>query len=137
MKLTIKNYKTLRNTKIEINKAEINYFIGSNESGKTNILTAIRIIGANSSLKIGKNDKTKVKHVPIVEEISFVFSYQSHPGISNIITEGKMQTWNSKNVLYCNNSFHTLQKHQTDIISLTNNINYEITNSVDTDMKKS
>ena len=30
-----------------------------------------------------------------------------------------------------------LEKHQTDLISLKNNINYEIANSVDTDMKKS
>ena len=30
-----------------------------------------------------------------------------------------------------------LEKHQTDLTSLKNNINYEIANSVDTDMKKS
>ena len=54
MKLTIKNYKTLRNKKREIKKSEINYFIGSNQSGKTNILNAIRIIGANSNLQIKK-----------------------------------------------------------------------------------
>ena len=62
MKLAIKNYKTLWNTKIEINKGKRNYFIGSNESGITKVLNAIRIIGANSNLKIEKNDKTKIKH---------------------------------------------------------------------------
>ena len=92
MKLTIKNYKTLRNTEIEINKGEINYFIGSIESGKTNILNAIRIIGANSNLQIKKNDKTKIKHAQTDEEVSFEFSYQSNPEISNKINEEKMQT---------------------------------------------
>ena len=137
MKLTIKNYKTLRSTKIETNKGDIHYFRGTNESGKANILNAIRSVGANSNLKIEKNDKTKIKHVPIVEEISIEFSYQSNPEISNKISEEKKQIWNSKNLLYFNNYLKMLEKHQTDLISLKNNINYEIANSVDTDMKKS
>ena len=85
MKLTIKNYKTLRNTKIEKNKGEIDYFIVSNGSGKTNILNATRIIEANCNLRIEKNDKTKVKHAPIVEDISFADRCQSNPEPSNII----------------------------------------------------
>lgn len=137
MKLTIKNYKTLRNTKIEINKGEINYFIGSNESGKTNILNAIRIIGANSDLQIKKNDKTTIKHATIDEEVSFEFSYQSNPEISNKINEQKVQIWISKNLLYFNNYLKMLEKHQTELTSLKNNINDKIANLVDTDMKKS
>lgn len=76
MKIQIKNYRTLQDTSITIHKNKINYVLGSNESGKTNLLNALRIpvIKQHKDLEITPKDKTKVDGVSVKDNIEVIVS---------------------------------------------------------------
>lgn len=60
--LHVKNYRTLRDCKFDIFLNEVNYFLGANESGKTNLLNSLIFIDPKRTEKISfraSQDKTK------------------------------------------------------------------------------
>ena len=88
MILNIKNYKTIRDSSITLVENQVNYLIGSNESGKTNILNAVSCLGKNSIITINPSeDRTSYFGKLETEEISFEFSYENDENISNYIDE--------------------------------------------------
>ena len=77
MKITIKNYRTLKNANIEITKNKINYILGANESGKSNLLNAIRIPDLDNQydFKVDRNDRTLEKREFVDNAIEIIVKY--------------------------------------------------------------
>lgn len=71
MKIKVKNFRTIRKAEINLEENQINFFIGSNESGKSNVLDVIRVIGEitdknnkKNFFKLDKDDATINDVVP-------------------------------------------------------------------------
>lgn len=101
MKLNIKNYRTLKNLTMCLEDNKINYLIGSNESGKSSIMDAFRILSKNDKkIKIEQKDATVINSVAQkLDDIEFRFSYDKN---ENLIDSSRTQVWLSNELNYYN-----------------------------------
>jgi AAA15 family ATPase/GTPase len=61
LKYHIKRYRSINDVKLEIEFGKMNFLMGGNESGKSNLLKAIHLMGKNSKEKYIENiDKLKL-----------------------------------------------------------------------------
>ncbi len=126
MKIQIKNYKTLRDAEIVLKKNEINYIIGSNESGKTNLMEAIRAISKNDSIKIDLNSATVINSIPRkMDEVEF-FIFDSESKYKNKISSSREHVWLGKDLEYYE-EYKTLVNDKKEKINQIKNL---VTNTI-------
>lgn len=86
----IKNFRNLENVEYTVTRGEVNYVIGANESGKTNLLKALRLCSKSrrgQNFYTDDNDATLKEHYRL-EKFSIEINEN---GITNQINESLEQ----------------------------------------------
>ena len=83
IEVCINNYRSIKKAQYKISLNKINYIIGSNESGKSNLLKALRYIGANRFEY--QNIKNKTDQTKNVKEGDFITFDVKKDNIQNVI----------------------------------------------------
>jgi predicted ATPase len=103
-KLTVENYKSIRNATIELSR--INIFIGENGCGKTNILEALAMASASKALALhveGLSNRGVRVAKPNLTFSSFIRTQQKNKIIINIELQEDNAKFDIPSTLYCDN----------------------------------
>ena len=134
MKIGIKKFRTIKETEILINENQINYFIGSNESGKSNIFDSIRGIGKvtdinnkNNFISFSDNDAMVINSNPgKADDIEFYIKEGDNVNLIDSSTRESM--WLSKEFPVFKEYKKLVENGKNDFEEIKNKINGDYTN---------
>lgn len=124
MKINIKNYRNIIDSELKIIEGEINYILGSNESGKTNILNVIQLLDLENKFTIQRNDYTSCSRQFIKEAPSILIDDEK--GRINLVNEtnhNQFMNFKSKKKEEYLNFIKEAEKEFNNIWKLTSNRN--------------